>query len=70
MKYTIDRIEGSFAVCEDENRKMSQISLADFPWKVKEDTAFIKIDNDFQMIDNEEKSSRIKAKMDRLFKNE
>lgn len=70
LKYTIDRIEGNFAVCEDENGKISEISIAEFPWKVKEGTAFNIIDKVFKMLDNTKKSNKIKSKMDRLFKNE
>lgn len=70
LKYTIDRIEGDFAICEDENRKMSEISIAEFPWKVKESTAFTKIENKFLIVDNQERHNKIKMKMDRLFKND
>ncbi|MGM9594383.1 MAG: DUF3006 domain-containing protein [Candidatus Onthomonas sp.] len=36
MIYTVDRIEGDRAVLEDENRQMSDLSLAELPAGLRE----------------------------------
>ncbi len=36
MKLIVDRIEGNFAVCENENKQMIDIPLIDLPEKIKE----------------------------------
>lgn len=36
MIYTVDRIEGDWAVLEDENRQMSDVSLAELPAGLRE----------------------------------
>ena len=36
MKYTVDRIESGFAVCEDENGNLTDIELAILPEGVSE----------------------------------
>ena len=36
MKYVVDRIEGNYAVCEDENNKIVNIPLKELPEGIKE----------------------------------
>lgn len=36
MKVTVDRVEGEYAICEQENRQMIDIPLKDIPFIVKE----------------------------------
>ena len=36
MRFIVDRIEGHFAVCEDENMQMKDIPLADLPEDIRE----------------------------------
>lgn len=36
MKYVVDRIEGNYAVCEDENNKIVNIPLKELPEDIKE----------------------------------
>lgn len=36
MHYIIDRFEGSFAVCEDENKKMHNIERSKLPPEARE----------------------------------
>ena len=36
LKYTVDRIEEGFAVCEDENGRMVNVEIATLPVDVRE----------------------------------
>lgn len=36
LKYTVDRIEEGFAVCEDENGRMVNVEIATLPADVRE----------------------------------
>ena len=67
MKYIIDRIEGTIAVCEDENREMVNISVVDFPFKAKEGMAFGEKHGVYRAIDNSERHKRIEKLMNDLW---
>jgi len=46
MRYlSIDRFDGNYAICEDDNKKMFAISLAEMPENAKEGSV-IAIDSD------------------------
>lgn len=69
MQVIIDRFEGSFAICEDENRKMINIGRAKLPKEAKEGSVLI-IQGDKIEIDHnetEKRKSRIKKMMDSLW---
>lgn len=69
MKYTVDRIEGKCAVCEDENRKMTKIDFDLLPDGVKEGDV-LDFENGAWSYDKAEtkaRAERIKAKMDALW---
>ena len=69
MKYTVDRIEGKYAVCEDENRKMKEIELELLPEGVKEGDV-LEFENGAWYADSletETRAERIKSKMDALW---
>jgi hypothetical protein len=69
MQVMIDRFEGSFAVCEDENRKMINIEKARLPKEAKEGSVLIiqgdKIEIDYN--ETEKRKDRIKKMMDSLW---
>lgn len=69
MRYTVDRIEGCFAVCEDENGKMEKIELSVIPSNVKEGDVLISDGGDWKKDDDakRETAERIKKKMDALW---
>jgi hypothetical protein len=70
MKYVIDRIEGDFAVCEDEDGKMTDIPVSALPSNFTEGTHF-KYENGEYKLDEEEKTNRedmIKSLFDSLRK--
>ena len=61
-KLTVDRIEGSFAVCECEDLSHINISLSDLPFEVKEGNVLILDDNgNFSLDLNEEETMRQKV---------
>ena len=69
MKVIVDRFEGGFAVCEDENRKMINIEKAKLPKDTGEGSILI-INGDHIEIDLKETKSRqtrIKNLMDSLW---
>jgi hypothetical protein len=69
MRVIIDRFEGAFAVCEDENRKMINIEKAKLPKQTKEGSVLI-IQGDKIEIDHnetEKRKDRIKKMMDSLW---
>ena len=55
--WSIDRLEGSFAVCEGENRQRKESPLADLPEGVKEGDVLRLADGMYQ-IDREETERR------------
>lgn len=69
MKYIIDRFEGKIAICEDETKGMVRIPKYKLPLEVQEGDCLIE-SGGFLKIDQaatEERKSRMKDKMDRLF---
>ena len=67
----IDRFEGKYAICEDEEKRAFAIELSELPEKVKAG-AVIEISDDGELRYNEEETlkrkERIKNKQNRLFK--
>ncbi|MFO7296196.1 MAG: DUF3006 domain-containing protein [Caldicoprobacter sp.] len=71
-KVIIDRFEGDFAVCEDEDRKMINIEKSRLPEDAKEGTVLIIMgdkEDDIKVdyAETEARKSRIKRMMDSLF---
>ncbi len=70
LSYTIDRFEGTFAVCEDRDRHTILIPVNLLPKDCAEGDVIIKISNmyvkDPKATDDDER--RIKEKMERLIK--
>jgi hypothetical protein len=69
MKYTIDRFEGTIAVCENEQKVMVNIPKYRLPLEVKEGDVIEEIDGMLQIDDVETNERRKKAKqlMSKLF---
>lgn len=69
MRLVIDRFEGSFAVCEDENRNMSNIPRSKLPEDAMEGSVLIVSETGITVDIKEtaERSKIIKKKMDDLF---
>ena len=66
--YTIDRIEGSFAVCENmKTLKMENILLTNLPHDIKEGTV-LKFENGIYSISNEYKTKRENELQDKVNK--
>lgn len=71
LKYSVDRIEEGFAVCEDENGKTVNIETDKLPEGVKEGD-IISIDNGETIIlaeETEERRKKLAEKRRALFKN-
>lgn len=69
MKYIVDRIEGMFAVCEDENCNMVNIPLTNLPKEIEE-RMVLYYSKEHYFIDekeHQERSNRIKNKMNNLW---
>lgn len=64
MKYIIDRFEGEYAICQDENRKMVNIEKVRIPAEAKEGYVLIQQGDRF-IIDIDE-TNRRKQKIQRL----
>lgn len=68
MEFTIDRIEGNIAVCENrQTRKTTNIEISKLPKEAKEGD-IIKLENDKYIIDHE-KTKEVKDKINNLFQN-
>jgi hypothetical protein len=66
----IDRFEGDFAVCEDENRRMIHVRRSEIPLRAAEGDCLIADPKKGYVLDTDEtarRKARIKDKMDRLF---
>lgn len=66
----VDRIEGTFAVCEMDDKSMQNIALSELPAGIKEGDV-LAVDNGTYLIDakqTKERTERIAQKMNRLFK--
>lgn len=66
-KYTVDRIEGEYAVCELDDRSMINMLLSSLPFEAKEGMRFEQDGETYRVIENE-RSKRIKNLMDELWK--
>lgn len=69
MKVIIDRFEGQYAVCEDEDQKMINIEIDKLPQGVKEGDVLI-IEGDNIKVDKEEteiRRERIRRLMEDLW---
>lgn len=69
MRLIIDRFEGSYAVCEDENKNMLSIPRSKLPIGINEGSVLIASESGIT-VDYEEtaqRAERIKKKMDGLF---
>lgn len=69
MKYTIDRFEGTIAVCENEQKVMVNIPKYRLPLEAKEGDVLEEVDGMLQVDDVETNERRKKAKqlMSKLF---
>ncbi|MBU3158088.1 DUF3006 domain-containing protein (plasmid) [Clostridium estertheticum] len=57
MKVIINRFEGSYAVCEKEDKTMMDINSIDLPFEAKEGDVLV-LDNNIITIDVEETKKR------------
>lgn len=46
MRYVIDRFEGDYAVCEDENKEIINIERTKIPSEAKEGDVLVQIENE------------------------
>ncbi len=70
-KFIIDRFEGMYAICEEEDKTMLSIPKYRLPLDCKEGDCIILNTKGMYQKDNEvtmEREKRIRDKMDRLFK--
>lgn len=65
MKYTIDRISGNMAVCEDENGDLVKLISSELPSEVKEGD-ILKKQNGVWYKDETESSDRRQAMKEKL----
>ncbi len=70
MRYIVDRIEGQFAVCEDESGHMCDIPLAKLPAEVQEGSVLDYINGGYSISDEaqEERRRKIRGLENDLFK--
>ena len=66
MYYTVDRIEGGFAVLEDENGNVNDVKLNGLPDDVKE-SDILKFENDVYIIDAE-RTEQVKKDLENRLK--
>ncbi|MBB2181682.1 DUF3006 domain-containing protein [Lachnospiraceae bacterium MD1] len=69
-KYIIDRFEGNYAICEQEDQKIISIPKYKLPLHCKEGSVLIQDINGMYQIAPEEREKRkrnLKEKMNRLF---
>ncbi len=67
--YIVDRFEGEFAICEDENKQMHHIKKHELPLEIKEGDC-IRCTEDGYVIDvnaTDARRSRIRNLMSQLF---
>lgn len=70
IKYIIDRIEGPYAICEDEKKTIVNIPICKLPLEASEGDCILKTENDIYLIDSETTEKRnnyIREKLNRLF---
>ena len=70
MKYSVDRIEEGFAVCEDEAGDIKTFSLNDLPEDIKESTLFTIVDGGIEILSDEtaERRAALAQKQRNIFK--
>ncbi|GHU70814.1 hypothetical protein FACS1894184_16790 [Clostridia bacterium] len=61
---TVDRIEGKYAVCEDQDRVMHDIPLSELPEGVREGSRLELVDDKYELMVPVE--SGIRVRFDRL----
>jgi len=66
MYYTVDRIEGDFAVIEDDNMETRDVKLISLPENIKE-RDILKFENNIYIIDAE-RTKQVKKSMEERFK--
>lgn len=69
-KYIIDRFEGAYAICEDEEKSIIDIPKYKLPLEAQEGDCLVKTEYDTFIIDSERAEIRkeiIREKMKRLF---
>lgn len=66
MKYIIDRFEGNYAVCEDEQGSMHDIPKENIPKGAREGNKIELIGREYVVIDNQDDLIRISEKLKRL----
>jgi len=67
MIYTVDRIEGEYAVCEDQNRVIHDIPLSQLPEGVKDGSKLEYLDEVYTLLPEVDQSG-IQARFMRLLK--
>lgn len=70
MKYSVDRIEEGFVVCEDEAGDIKTFSLNDLPEDIKEGTLFTFVDGGIEILSDEtaEHRAALAQKQRNIFK--
>lgn len=69
VKYIIDRIEGNYAVCEDENKRIVDISLESIQAMAKEGMSLTIVDDTYIWVkQSQEENEKRKRKIDQLWK--
>lgn len=58
MKYSVDRIEEDFAVCEDENGVFENLELSVLPENIKEGDILLQAGNGFSVLADETEEHR------------
>ena len=66
MYYTVDRIEGEYAVIEDGEMNLKNVKLDGLPENIKEGD-ILKFENNIYVIDTE-KTKQVKKNMEERFK--
>ncbi len=69
MRLIVDRFEGEYAVCEDENKNMVSILKAELPEDAQEGSV-LQVNDGSVTVDREEtdnRKRRIKGKMDGMW---
>lgn len=69
MKYSLDRIEGDFAVVIDDSEKMLRIPLASVPKEAKEGSVLVRTDSGFSVdfAETERRKKRLFEMQNSLF---
>lgn len=69
-KFIIDRIEGTYAVCETENKTFVNINVSELPADIHEGACILHDECGFKIDSNteSERSARINNLMNSLFK--